>query len=226
MKEFEIDKDIFRENLTKYTRKAFQILPELDKPRILDIGCGSGVPTMELARLCNGQIIGVDIDQSLLDNLTEKVRKAKLSTQVHTLKWSLFKLDFPDESFDIIWSEGSIFAIGFKRGLKEWKRFIKPEGYLVVHDRLKHNTQKREQITLCGYHLIKYFILPGDTWWKEYYNPLENYISRIRRKYRNDPAVLSACDTEQREIDMFKKNPNQYGSIFFIMQKRCAGEEK
>jgi len=48
---FQIQKDLIRERLSKYTRKAFHILPKLDKPRILDIGCGSGVPTMELARL-------------------------------------------------------------------------------------------------------------------------------------------------------------------------------
>ena len=46
----EIDRDRFREPLLKYTRKAFQLLPKLDKPRILDVGCGSGVPTIELAR--------------------------------------------------------------------------------------------------------------------------------------------------------------------------------
>ena len=61
---------------------------------------------------------------------------------------------------------------------------------------------------------------PGDTWWKEYYNPLEQYICEIRAKYCDDPTVLSVCDTEQQEIDMFKKDISQYGSIFFIMQKR------
>lgn len=217
---FEVDKDIFRENLTKYTRKAFHMLPPLDNPRILDIGCGSGVPTLELARLCNGQITAVDINQKLLDNLTKKVEEAGLSDRIHTVKCSLLELDFPDESFHIMWSEGSIFTIGFRRGLQEWRRFIKPEGFLVVHDELKNSTQKREQISRCGYHLIGDFTLPGDTWWKDYYNPLEKYITEIRAKYRDDPTVLSACDTEQQEIDMFKKDISQYGSVFFVMQKR------
>jgi len=63
---FQIDKDLLREGLSKYTRQAFNMLPELDKPRVLDVGCGSGVPTMELARLSNGQIIGLDINQCSL----------------------------------------------------------------------------------------------------------------------------------------------------------------
>jgi len=216
---FEIDKDLLREGLSKYTRKAFQMLPELDKPRILDIGCGSGVPTMELARLSNGQIMGLDINQSLLDKLARKIEEAGLSDRVRTLKCSMFELDFPDESFDIIWAEGSISRIGFKKGLKEWRRFLKPNGFLVVHDEIKNIIEKLEQISSCGYDLLGHFTLPEDTWWTEYYGPLEKRIHEIRIKYIDEAKALLELDNEQREIDMFKKNPRLYGSVFFVMQK-------
>ena len=42
-------KDLIRRRLVKYSRKALKMIPEMDKPRILDIGCGSGVSTLELA---------------------------------------------------------------------------------------------------------------------------------------------------------------------------------
>ena len=48
-------KDLVRKRLLKYTRKAFRMLSQMDKPRILDIGCGSGAPTLELARLSQGE---------------------------------------------------------------------------------------------------------------------------------------------------------------------------
>ena len=51
-----------RGNLNKYTRKAFEFLPKINKPRILDIGCGGGVPTTELANLSDGKIIALDND--------------------------------------------------------------------------------------------------------------------------------------------------------------------
>lgn len=59
---FEIHKGLPREGPGRndYTRRAFEMLPKLDKPRILDIGCGPGGPTMELARLSGGSVIGLD----------------------------------------------------------------------------------------------------------------------------------------------------------------------
>ena len=216
----QIDKDLLREGFSKYTRKAFHMLPELDKPRILDVGCGSGVPTMELAKLSNGQIIGLDVNQPSLDRLKRKIEKAGLSDRVKVMKCSMVDMDFPDESFDIIWAEGSIAVIGFKRGLKEWRQFLKPNRFLAVHDEIGDITEKLEQISSCGYDLLEYFTLNDDTWWMEYYAPLEKRINEIRTKHANDPKALAVLDEEQQEIDMFKKNPGRYCSVFFIMKKR------
>ena len=219
---FEIEKDLVRERLNKYTRRAFQMLPELDQPRILDVGCGSGVPTIELARLSDGQIIGLDIDPSLLDQLTKKIEEAGLLDRVKTLKRSMLGLDFPDESFDLIWAEGSIVRIGFERGLKEWRRFLKPHGFLVVHDEITNITGKLEQISGCGYDLLGHFTLSEDIWWTEYYGPWEKRIREMRKKYSDDPKALLELDKEQREIELFKSNPRRYSSVFFVMQTRSA----
>ena len=74
----EIDVDSFRQKFIMYTRKAFQMLPALETPRILDIGCGSGLPTLELAKLSNGEVIGIDIDQAQLDKLNRKIEEEGL----------------------------------------------------------------------------------------------------------------------------------------------------
>jgi len=31
---------------------------------------------------------------------------------------------------------------------------------------------------------------------------------------------MEALDNDQQEVEMFKKNPSQYGSVFFIMKRR------
>ena len=118
-------KDKIRRRLLKYTRKAFWMLPEMDRPRILDIGCGSGISTLELARLNQGEIVAIDIDQPALDKFDIRIRQAGLTDRIRSVNCSMFDMDFTDESSDIIWSEGSIYAVGFERGLREWKRFLK-----------------------------------------------------------------------------------------------------
>jgi len=217
---FQVRKDRIRKRLLKYTRRAFGMLPQLDEQRILDVGCGSGTPTMELARLSNGEIIGMDIDQAVLDVLRGKAKKAGVSDRVMAIKCSVSDMEFPEESFDIIWAEGSIHVVGFKRGLQEWKRFLKPGGSMVIHDEKGDVQEKLELISICGYELLSYFILDVDTWWSEYYAPLEKLICKTRTKYADDPKTLAALNNDQREIDMFKKNPSRCSSAFFIMKRR------
>lgn len=162
----------------------------------------------------------------------------------------MLEMNFPDESFDIIWSEGSIHIIGFEKGLEEWRRFIRPNGFLVVHEMawLRPNPPQEivdhwrrvypgmrtvsayiEQIPIYGYELVGHFPLPEDVWWLDYYGPLEERIRELREKHAEDQTALRMLDEEQREVDLFKRYSQWYGSAFFVMRKRnrgrCAGLE-
>ncbi|MFX1508224.1 MAG: class I SAM-dependent methyltransferase [Promethearchaeota archaeon] len=214
----EIDRDSFRRYFNQYTRKAFYMLPKLPKPRILDIGCGSGEPTIELAKLCNGEIIGIDIDQSSLNKLNRKIIAQGLGNRVRSMNCSLFAIDFPDESFEILWAEGVIATIGFKRGLKEWRRLLKSGGFLVVHDDIKDKDYKLSVIPGCGYKLLNHFILPEDAWWKGYYNPLEEKVNELSIKYKDNPSVLNSFRKHRDEVNSVKSR-KRINSVFFIMQK-------
>ncbi len=216
----EIKKDELRKYFIKYTRQAFDMLPELVEPRILDIGCGSGIPTIELARWTGGEVIGLDIDQAGLDELNRKIEAEGLVDMVRTMNCSMFDMDFPDESFNVIWAEGSIAMIGFINGLKKWRKILKPNGFLVVHDELGNLSKKIEQISNCGYKLLGHFIFSRDIWWTHYFEPLQRLINDIRKKSSDNTEILSIIDSEQHDIDMFKSNPKRYSSVFLIMQKR------
>ncbi|MFC1994542.1 class I SAM-dependent methyltransferase [Chloroflexota bacterium] len=218
-KRFQMRKDKIRKRLLKYTRKAFRMLPEMDRPRILDIGCGSGIPTLELARLSQGEVTGVDIDQPALDKFNIRIRQGGLTDRVQAVNCSMFDMAFSDESFDIIWSEGSIYAIGFERGLREWKRLIKPRGYTIVHDEQGNVKGKLKQISNCGYDLLGYFLLSKETWWAEYFAPLEKWIAESGTRYTNDPKILEELHQVQIELDMYKKNPERNSSVCFVMKK-------
>jgi len=214
-----MDRDIVRRRLLKYTRRAFRMLPELDKPRILDIGCGSGVPTMELARLGQGEVIGIDINEPALVKLNRKIKEAGFSNRVQTVNCSILDVVFPDESFDIIWSEGSIFVIGFERGIREWKCFLKPNGFMVIHDEKGNVEEKLKQISKCGYKLLGYFILSEDTWRTEYFAPLEKLVARSQTTYTDDPQKLEELNQARKELEMFKNTPERNNSVYFVIQE-------
>jgi ubiquinone/menaquinone biosynthesis C-methylase UbiE len=217
---FQASKDQIRERFNRFTRKAFKMLPKMDRPLILDAGCGSGVPTLELAEISNGQIIALDINQDLIDRLAIKIERAGLSDRVKATCCSMFEMNFPQESFDIIWAEGSIHVMGFEAGLSWWRQHLKPKGFLVVHDERENINAKLGLIHGCGYDLVGYFELDEQTWRDEYYSRLQKLIDEYRRSCAGDSQAVAALDKEQQEIEVFRKDPARCRSVFFIMSRR------
>jgi len=208
-----------REVFLKYTRKAFLRLPRLERPRILEIGCGSGIPAIELAKLSDGEVIGIDIDQSYIDEFNRKIKKEALSNRVKAINLSLFEMKFPDETFDVVWSEGVIRKIGFETSLKEWRRLLKHNGYLVIHYQISRVADALSRIPQHGYSLVDTVLLPADAWWTEFYKPLEEKMSTLLHKYRNSSDALKLLKRYKSEMDMIKKNPRNFRAAFYIMKK-------
>ena len=195
------------------------MLPVATGRRILDIGCGSGVPSLELARLGGGIVVCIDTDQRLLDRLSRRARERGLVDRIEILNQSMFGLDFPDDEFDIIWAEGSIAAIGFQKGLTTWRRFLKSRGFLVVHDDADSTSEKLALPAACGYRLIDHFTLDENVWWHEYYRLLEKLVRRFRAERRDNPEAEEISKADLRQIEMYKQNPSRFRSVFIIMQK-------
>lgn len=225
----------------EYTRKAFRLLPEMDAPEILDVGCGVGEPTMELARLSNGNVVGIDIDDWGLDRLRKKAEEDGLSDRVKAVNMSMLKIDFPDGTFDIIWAEASIWFIGFQRGLEEWKRLLKPDRFMVIHEMCWMNPNPPDEMKAhwdsvypgmrtipeyvdvalhVGYDVFASFALPDDAWWVMYFDQLEGHTEELREKYRGDPSSEAVLDEQQMEMELLRRHPGSYGSVFLLMRRR------
>jgi len=215
-----IDRDGLRAGFLVYTRKAYAALPSLENPCILDIGCGTGIPTLELARLSDGEIVGMDIDMQQLAVFARYIHEAGLQDRVSAVRCSMQQPAFSDGVFDIVWAEGSIALIGFQEGLKRWRRYINPDGYLVLHDNVDNVNAKRQWIDDGGYMLIDHFIIAKDVWWDVYYRPLQEKIDMLKTVSDNDNDVRTTVQTLQHEIDQFHSDPAYDGSAFFIVQKR------
>ena len=210
--------DDFRAVFLKYTEKAFRLLPKIANPNILDIGCGTGVCTIKLASLTDGIIIGMDIDEVALNSLNDKIRRAGLFNQIITIHGSLLNSGFEKESFDIIWAEGVLHIIGYKKGFKACYELLKPEGYLVIAEAIDKITRKKSLIPKSGFELYNQVIWEKGCWWKEYYSPLEEILDRLRKE--GVPINLfSELIKHENEIAMVKGDISQTDTAHYILKK-------
>ena len=218
----EILKDLDAEGLRavflKYTRKAFENLPKIDDPHILDVGCGTGIPTLELARLSNGKITGIDIDQRALDKLNLKIKQEGLSARVKVYNRSIYDMQFEDEMFDIIWEEGVIQLLDLKKALTECNRVLKLNGFMITGEATNWADKKLKHFPKFGFKLVKQIPWEKECWWTEYYAPLEEKINILRKKHENLDDI-EEIKQHLMEIKMVKKDTTGFDCVTYIMQK-------
>jgi SAM-dependent methyltransferase len=223
------------------TKHVFSLLPGLpDDAEILDVGCGSGTQTLDLAAITPGKITAVDNHQPFLDILAAKAGKAGLSGRIRTVCASMDALPFEKEQFDLIWSEGAIFIVGFEQGLTLWKPFLKKGGYMVVSDAawFEPGPPKElmewwemegympatedvlgERVKNAGLRLIATYRLSEEGWWENYLVPLQARTGELKKTHGSDPARAELLDSFEHEAEMYRKYRQYYGYTFFVMQK-------
>ena len=103
------------------TLRALEFVPDRPGMRIADIGCGTGGQTVTIARNRDCTITAVDLLPELLEEFRARIKKAGLENRVTAIQGSMDALPFSPGEFDVIWAEGSIYNIGFERGLREWR---------------------------------------------------------------------------------------------------------
>jgi SAM-dependent methyltransferase len=103
---------------------------------VLDIGCGGGVDTFFAAVMVGpkGKAVGIDMIPEMLKRARKNLRQTNIKNATFQ-EATAEDLPFPDESFDVVISNGVFNLVPDKaRGLAEVFRVLKPGGRLMIVD--------------------------------------------------------------------------------------------
>ena len=223
------------------TLKALDFIDNLTNNSLCaDIGCGTGGQTMVLAQHMPGHITGIDLFPAFIELFNSSAGKLNLQDRVKGIVGSMDNLPFQEEELDLIWSEGAIYNIGFERGLSEWRKFLKPVGYIAVSEvswftkerpleidefwkdaypEIDTIPNKMAQMQKAGYIPVATVILPENCWTEHFYVPQVAVQETFLKKYAGNKTAETFIASERHEAQLYYRYKEFYGYVFYIGRK-------
>lgn len=213
-------------------------------PRILDVGCGTGSQTLILAaELPDARITATDLVPIFLTQLKTQADRQGWLDRIEVKEADMNALPFPENSFDLIWSEGAVYIMGFDQGLKKWRPLVRPGGYLVVseiswfhsdppaelkaywqeqYSGIRHVQENLAAAESLGWKPIANFHLPDEAWTVDYYGPLQKRLPLFRRENAEDEDAQAIADMTEQEMKIITANFEYCEYEFYVFQKLSA----
>lgn len=223
------------------TIKALSFIDNLtNESRIADLGCGTGGQTMVLAQHAPGHITGIDLFPTFIDLFNLNADKQNLRNRVKGIVGSMDNLLFREEELDLIWSEGAIYNIGYEKGLKEWRKFLKKGGYIAVSEATWFTEErpaeidefwmdaypeidtipnKVAQMQKAGYIPVATFILPENCWTDNFFSPQVILQDTFLKKYPGNKTSEEFIANMRQEAQLYSRYKEYYGYVFYIGKK-------
>jgi len=223
------------------TLKALSFIENLPADaKIADIGCGTGGQTITLAQNTTGHITAIDLFPQFIDILNINLRTLNLEDRVTAITGTMAELPFEANEMDLIWTEGSIYNIGFEYGIGYVRQFLKEGGYLAVSEgtwftqnrpaeienfwmgnyaEIDTVSAKAVQIEKAGYTLVAAFILPENCWIENYFDTMGEARRLFVQKYPDNETVRQFIASQQYEESLYLKYKDYYGYTFYIARK-------
>jgi SAM-dependent methyltransferase len=216
------------------------LLPIPQRARIYDLGCGPGHASLVLAKTLQQKVVAIDLSEEFLLQLKSKAVALGLSALIEARQRDMIVLDDAADSIDMIWAEGSIYCVGFDNALRIWQPLLAGNGvvactelsWLTDHPSIKaaqfwstaypaarsviENITAAERL---GFKHLDHFVLPASCWWDEYYDPMLRNIERLKPEAEEDNYLAEAITCTMAEIDLFRHCANDYGYVFYLLQK-------
>lgn len=223
------------------TLKALGFVDNLtEESRIADIGCGTGGQTRVLAQHAPGLITGIDLFPAFIDLFNRRAAEQDMQDKMKGIVGSMDNLPFEEEELDLMWSEGAIYNIGFERGLKEWRKFLKKGGFLAVSEvswftahrpaeisefwqdaypEIDTIPAKVNQMHQAGYVPVASFILPEYCWTEHFYEPQIAAQEIFLSENAGNKAAEDFIANQRHETQLYFRYKEFYGYVFYIGKK-------
>lgn len=211
------------------------------QPAVLDLGCGGGAQTLQLAELTAGCIVAVDRHAPSIERLRAAMAQRGLAHRVRAVVGDMACAAQPPGGFDLVWSEGALYNLGLRNALRVCHDLLRPGGYLAFTDAIWRKPNPPPElraafdldypamgrldddlaaIRQAGFELEGHFTLPDEAWWVDFYTPMEQRIAEMRGKYAGDGEALAALDRLAEEPEMHRRHGDFYAYEFFVARRR------
>lgn len=208
--------------------------------RVLDVGCGTGMQTIALAKRLEVNITALDFHSPFLEELRGRAEEAGVASKIETRLGDMRELPTWQERFDAVWAEGSLFVMGFAEALEACRQVLRPGGALAASELTWLRTDAPKECRdffaqeypamtdvatnlaaaeKAGYDLVAHFTLPDEAWWIPFYRPLGDRVAELRSLYPGDAEKAGMLDWVQLEIEMFRKYSRYYGYVFYLLRR-------
>jgi len=224
------------------TEQAFGLTTLPQSPHILDIGCGPGMQTLDLADFASdARLHAIDLHPAYVQEARRRVAARGYGDRISVSQADMTALPFEPNSFDLVWSEGAAYIMGVEKALTEWRKLLRPQGFLSFTEIVWLRNDAPEEIRAwwtkaypdmrslaahrvlaesCGYRVTGDFVLPEEAWWEDYYSPMQSRIGQLRSKYARDPIALAVLDYCLVEIDNYRRYSAFYSYAFLVLELR------
>ena len=211
------------------------LTPLPPKPRIADLGCGSGVASLLLAQHYQSTVKAVDFSAAFIDELKVRAQQAGLEHLIIPICGDMAELDWPAGSIDLLWSEGAAYNLGFAPALKTWRPLLANTGIAVISEMswftddppaparaywqdayptMGTEAENRDRAREAGFAVLATHRLPSQAWWRNYYGPLRQRMTQVELT----PTMQSVIRETEEEMRMFEQFSDAYGYTFYVLQ--------
>jgi serine/threonine-protein kinase HipA len=205
------------------------------KPRIADLGCGSGASALLLAQHYQSTVMAVDSSSVFIDELKARAKQLGIEHLIIPIHGDMAKLDWSMGSVDLLWSEGAAYNLGFEQALKIWRPLLAGGGIAVISEMswftdnvpepaiaywqnaypmMGTEVENIDRANRSGFSVVSTHRLPSQAWWVNYYKPLRERMQQIEIT----PSIQSVIRETQEEMRLFEKFSDSYGYTFYVLQ--------